>query len=147
MNGAAETADGQPVLESSIEFEMVQRSVQGVGTFIVVSKRVLEDSVMLASYVDTRLRYVVELRIDNQLVADSGIGQNISAMTKAGNFVAFTAVAAETMLDSISRAIGEVAVVDNRHPAEPGRRERHRASERWPRPLLGRQPVWLHPGG
>lgn len=111
-NGAAETADGQAVPESSLEFEMVQRSVQGVGTFIVVSKRVLEDSAMLASYVDTRLRYGVELRIDNQLVAGNGIGQNISGMTKAGNFVVFTPVNAETMLDSMSRAAGEVAIAD-----------------------------------
>lgn len=111
-NGAAETADGSAVPQSDIEFEMVQRSVQNVGTYIVVSKRAIHDSPLLESYLNNRLRYGVDKRIDSQILVGNGIGVNLSGMTKPGNFTPFVVLQNETPMDAMNRAIAEVAVAE-----------------------------------
>jgi HK97 family phage major capsid protein len=72
----------------------------------------MDDAPALASYVDTRLRYGVEQRIDAQLLNGNGTGQNISGMTNSGNYTAFTPESGDNAIDSINRAIYEVIGAD-----------------------------------
>lgn len=111
-NNAAETAEGAQKPESVLTFELVTANIATIATFIKVSKQVLEDSSALESYIDNRLRYLIEDRYDKQLLTGNGTGQNISGITDTGNHTAFTPVTGENALDSINRAIQAVQVAD-----------------------------------
>lgn len=109
---AAETAEGAAKPESSLTFELVSAPVRTIAHFLKVSKQVLDDAPALQSYIDTRLRYGVELKYDAQLLNGAGTGQQISGITASGNNTAFTPVTGDTALDSINRAMQIVAVAD-----------------------------------
>lgn len=105
---AAETAEGVLKPESDLIFELVQTPVRTIAHWIKLSKQVLDDAAQLASYVDGRLRYGVELRVDKQLLLGNGVGQNLSGMMNPGNFVSFTPTPGDTQLDNLNRAIYEI---------------------------------------
>jgi len=111
-NEAAETAEGADKPESDLTFELISSPVRTIAHWLKLSKQVMDDAPALASYVDTRLRYGVELRIDQQLLNGNGSGQNLSGMTNAGNFTPFTPESGDNAIDSINRAIYEVIGAD-----------------------------------
>lgn len=111
-NNAAERNEGVAKPESSLTFELVSAPVKTIAHFLKLSKQVMGDAPALQSYVDNRLRYGVELRIDNQLLNGNGTNPNISGMTDSGNFTAFTPQSGDSAIDSINRAIYEVANAD-----------------------------------
>jgi HK97 family phage major capsid protein len=103
-NNAAETQEAATKPESALDFEMATAPVRTIAHWIKASKQVLEDAPMLQSYIDTRMRYGVELRIDTQLLNGNGSGSNISGITDSGNYTTFTPTTGETALDSLNRA-------------------------------------------
>lgn len=111
-NAAAETAEGASKPEASLTFELATAPVRTIAHWLKLSKQVMDDAPALASYVDNRLRYGVELRIDQQLLNGNGSGQNIGGMTKAGNFTAFTPASGDNAIDSINKAIYAVIGAD-----------------------------------
>lgn len=111
-NAAAETAEGAAKPEATLTFELVSAPVRTIAHIIKVSKQVLDDAPALQSYIDTRMRYGVDLRYDGQLLNGAGTGQNISGITKSGNFTAFTPATGDTALDSVNKAIYLVEAAD-----------------------------------
>lgn len=111
-NNAAETNEGTAKPESDLTFELVNTPVKTIAHWLKASKQVLDDAPALQSYIDTRLRYGVEYRIDNQLLNGNGTNPNISGLTDSGNYTAFTATTGENALDSINRAIYAVYAQD-----------------------------------
>lgn len=107
-NNAAEVAEGAQKPQSALTFELVNAPVRTIAHWIKASKQVLSDAPQLQSYIDTRMRYGVEYRIDQQLLTGDGNGQNISGMLDAGNFTAFTPETGDNALDSINKAIYQV---------------------------------------
>ena len=103
-NAAAETAEGAAKPETTLTFEDATVNIRTIAHFIKASNQILADAPALRAYVDTRLRYGVELREEQQIVAGDGTGQNISGMTLAANRTAFTPTTGETALDSVNRA-------------------------------------------
>lgn len=111
-NNAAETAEAGTKPESVITFEQVTAPVRTIAHYIKVSDQVLSDAPMLQAYIDTRMAYGVALRKENQLVAGDGTGANLSGITDAGNFTAFTPTAGDNQLDTLNRMIEAVALAD-----------------------------------
>jgi HK97 family phage major capsid protein len=111
-NAAAETAEGATKPEATLTFELASAPVKTIAHWLKLSKQVMDDAPALASYVDTRLRYGVDLRIDQQLLKGNGSGQNIGGLAKAGNHTAFTPASGDNAIDSINRAIYLVAAAD-----------------------------------
>lgn len=103
-NNAAETVEGASKPQSAITFELVNAPVVTVAHWLKASKQILDDAPALQAYIDNRLRYGVEYRIDSQLVNGNGTGQNISGILDSGNYTAFNPVAGDNALDSINRA-------------------------------------------
>lgn len=134
-NNAAETAEGTAKPETDVTFELVSAPVRTIAHWLKLSKQVMDDAPALASYIDTRLRYGVELRIDQSLLNGNGTGQNISGMTNTSNFTAFTPTSGDTSLDSINRAIYAVIAADYAptaiimNPADWGAIERVKGSD------------------
>lgn len=87
-NNAAETAEGTQKPESSITFTLVPMPIATVAHWIKISRQLAADAPALAAYVDNRMRYGVNLRVENQLVSGDGVAPNISGFMDAGNFTA-----------------------------------------------------------
>jgi HK97 family phage major capsid protein len=124
-NAAAETAEGGVKPESSLTTTLVTEPVATVAHWIKISRQLAMDNAALAAYIDLRMRYGVNLRVENQLINGNGTAPNISGMSKAGNFTAhgYTAAnlttrfgASYTRIDMIRAIIADCAAND--YPAE-----------------------------
>lgn len=114
-NAAAETAEASALPESSVTTSLVTESVATVGHFIKISRQLAADQAALARYIDLRMRYGVDLRVENQIIAGNGTAPNMSGITKAGNFTAHGYTAASltaagllnNRFDLIGKMIGD----------------------------------------
>lgn len=135
-NNAAETNEGVKKPESVLTFEEANAPVKTIAHWIKVSKQVLADAPALQSYIDTRMRYGVEYRIDSQLINGNGTNPNISGLLDSGNFTAAdTPLTADTALDTLNKAIYKVYEADYAptaillNPADWGAIERTKATD------------------
>lgn len=107
-NSAAETAESTAKPESKMEFEEVDASVRTIAHYIRVTKQLAEDAPALAAYINNRMMYGLNRRIERQLLVGDGTGQNLSGIFTAGNFTAHgfttsTMPEGSTVLDLIRR--------------------------------------------
>jgi len=87
-NSAAEAAEGAAKGESALTWSLVNMPVSTVAHWIKISKQLAADAPALAAYVNTRMRYGVNQKVDTQLVVGNGVAPNISGTYDAGNFTA-----------------------------------------------------------
>ena len=87
-NSAAETAEGVAKPESAITFSLVNMPISTVAHWIKISRQLAADNAALAAYVDLRMRYGVNRKVETQLVAGDGTAPNISGFLDTGNFTA-----------------------------------------------------------
>lgn len=103
-DSAAEVAQGAVKPESEIVFEQHNVPIQTVAHWIKISKQLLADAPAIAAYIDTRLRYGLERRVDQQLVKGNGSSPNLKGLTASGNYTAFTPASGANLADSINKA-------------------------------------------
>ena len=120
-NNAAETTEGSVKPESVVTTTLVTEPVATVAHFIKISKQLAQDNAALAAYINMRMVYGVNLRVENQIVNGNGTAPNISGFTKSGNFTAhgYTAAtlgAINARLELIRRMIGDCWAAD--YPAD-----------------------------
>lgn len=124
-NAAAETAEGVQIAQSSITFTTGTMPVQNVAHFVKITRQLAQDNASLAAYINRRMIYGVNLRVENQLVAGNGASPNLSGLTLAGNFTAhgYTAASLTALglsptnrFDLIGKMIGDCALAD--YPAD-----------------------------
>lgn len=87
-NNAAEAAEGASKAESALTWTLVNMPVSTVAHWIKISRQLASDNVALAAYVNTRMRYGVDRKVETQLVAGDGTAPNISGILDTGNFTA-----------------------------------------------------------
>ena len=87
-NSAAETAEGASKPESNITFKEVDAPVKTIAHFIRITKQLAEDAPALAAYINSRMGYGLERRIEKQLIGGDGAGANLAGIFKTGNFTA-----------------------------------------------------------
>jgi len=123
-NSAAEIAEAAAKPESAITFEPYNVTIETVAHFIKVSNQLLADAPAIAAYIDTRLRDGLAQRVERQLVLGTGVTPQLSGLTDAGNFVAFTATSGANLVESINKAkynrwaVGEVVDTVVVNPAD-----------------------------
>lgn len=123
-NSAAETAEGATKAESAVTTSLVTEPVATVAHWLKISKQLAADNATLAAYINTRMVYGVNLRVENQIVAGNGTAPNMSGFTKSGNFTAHGYTAASltsagllnNRFDLIGKMIGDSAAGD--YPAD-----------------------------
>lgn len=103
-NNAAETAQAAAKPESVITFAPYNVVIETVAHFIKVSNQLLADAPAVVSFIDTRLRDGLAQRIEKQLLIGNGTSPNLSGLTDAGNFTAFTAGTGANLVESINKA-------------------------------------------
>lgn len=88
-NNAAEVVEGTGLkAESALTWSLVNMPVSTVAHWIKISKQLAADAPALAAYVNTRMRYGVNQKVDTQLVVGDGVAPNISGTYDTGNFTA-----------------------------------------------------------
>jgi len=124
-NAAAETAEGVQLPQSSITFTPGTMPVQNVAHFIKITRQLAMDNAALAAYINRRMVYGVNLRVEGQLVSGNGTAPNLAGLTKTGNFTAhgytnasLTALSLSptNRFDLIGKMIGDCALAD--YPAD-----------------------------
>lgn len=113
-NNAAETAQGTAKPESVLTFAPYNVIIETVAHFIKVTNQLVQDSPAVMTYIDTRLRDGLAQRIDRQLLLGNGTSPNLSGLTDAGNFTAFTPTAGANLVDSINKAIYQLWAIGDR---------------------------------
>lgn len=131
-NNAAETAQNTGKPESILTFEAYDVPITTIAHFIKISNQLMADAPAVMAYIDTRLRDGLAQRVDKQLLIGNGTTPNLSGLTDAGNFTAYTPTAADLLVDAINRAkyamwatgnIPDTVIVN---PADWGAMERKR---------------------
>lgn len=123
-NNAAEVAEGAEKNESDITFSPYNVAIETVAHWIKVSSQLLADAPAITAYIDTRLRDGLAQRIERQLLLGNGVTPNLSGLTNAGNFTAFTPTAGANLAESINKAkydrwaVGEVVDTAIVNPAD-----------------------------
>lgn len=123
-NAAAETTEGTAKPQSSLTFASATMPVSTVAHWIKITKQLAADNASLAAYVNTRMAYGVQLRVENQLISGNGTAPNLSGLTNTGNFTAHGYTAASltglgllnNRFDLIGKMIGDCALAD--YPAD-----------------------------
>ena len=87
-NSAAEAAEGAAKAESALTWSLVNMPVSTVAHWIKISKQLASDNTALAAYVNTRMVYGVNQKVDVQLVVGDGTAPNISGTYDSGNYTA-----------------------------------------------------------
>lgn len=123
-NSAAETAEGSAMGESAVTTQLVTEPVATVGHWIKISRQLAQDNAALTAYINARMVYGVNLRVENQIIAGNGTAPNMSGFIKSGNFTAHGYTAASlttrfgsgyTRIDLIRAILGDAAA--NEYPA------------------------------
>lgn len=87
-NNAAEAAEGSAKAESALTWTLVNMPVSTVAHWIKISRQLAMDNVALAAYVNNRMRYGVQRKVETQLCVGDGTAPNISGIFDSGNFTA-----------------------------------------------------------
>ena len=108
-NSAAPVAETTQKPESNITFDLRNAPVRTIAHWIQASKQVLDDVPMLESYINTRLRYGLELVEEDQLLAGDGTGQNLLGLIpQATAYDDSFGQPGDTRIDVVRRAINQV---------------------------------------
>jgi len=87
-NSAAEAAEAAQKAESALTWTLVNMPVSTVAHWIKISKQLASDNTALAAYVNSRMTYGVNQKVDTQLVVGNGTAPNISGTFLAANYTA-----------------------------------------------------------
>lgn len=87
-NSAAEAAEGVAKAESALTWSLVNMPISTVAHWIKISRQLAADNAALAAYVNNRMRYGVNRKVETQLVSGDGTAPNISGFLDTGNFTA-----------------------------------------------------------
>ncbi len=87
-NSAAEAAEAAEKGESALTWSLVNMHVSTVAHWLKISKQLASDNAALAAYVNLRMIYGVNQRVETQLGAGNGTAPNISGIGDTGNYTA-----------------------------------------------------------
>ncbi|KAF1043055.1 MAG: hypothetical protein GAK35_02375 [Herbaspirillum frisingense] len=123
-NNAAEVAEGATKPQSSITFVPKTSPVQTIAHWIRISRQLAADNGALVAYINRRMIYGVNMRVETQIISGNGTAPNLGGLTMTGNFTphGYTAAIlsgqglANNRFDLIGKMIGDCAAAD--YPAD-----------------------------
>jgi HK97 family phage major capsid protein len=87
-NNAAEASEGAAKAESALTWSLVNMPISTVAHWLKISRQLAAENAALAAYVNARMTYGVNRKVETQLVSGDGTAPNISGILDAGNFTA-----------------------------------------------------------
>lgn len=109
-NAAAQSAEGASKNQSAAEFALITQTIPTVAHFLKASRQALSDSAALQRYLDVRLPWGLNLRLENDIINGDGSAGTQKGLLHADNHTAYSGGAGgDTAVDTIRRAIGQLA--------------------------------------
>ena len=112
-NAAATVAEGDSKPESALAFTERTDTVRKIATWIPATDEFLQDNAGIRSYIEGRLRFMVEREEEDQLLNGDGTPPNISGVLDRSGLQTVTSA---NDIESIYRAITEVRVDGQAEP-------------------------------
>ena len=112
-NAAATVAEGGTKPESALAFTERTDTVRKIATWIPATSEFLEDNAGIRSYIEGRLRFMVEREEEDQLLNGDGTAPNISGILDRSGI---QTVSSSNDIEAIYRAITEVRVDGQAEP-------------------------------
>jgi HK97 family phage major capsid protein len=103
-NNAAGVAQGAAKPESAITFNKYNVPVETVAHWLKVSRQLMMDAPAVVSYIENRLRFGVEAKVDDQLLNGNGTSPNLSGLLDTGNYTVYTPTSGDNLINAINRA-------------------------------------------
>ena len=120
-NSAAEAAEAAEKGESALTWSLVNMPVSTVAHWLKISKQLASDAPALEAYVNNRMIYGVNRRVETQLGAGNGTAPNISGILDTGNFTAHGFAAADLgtlkKVNLVTKMLGSLWAVGGRPTA------------------------------
>ena len=79
-------AEGSDKPETTFKVDAKTGQVKTIATWTKVSEQLFADKSQLINILDNNLTHAVDVTIQNQLISGDGLGENLSGISKAGNF-------------------------------------------------------------
>lgn len=133
-NNARGQTEGQEKAESAITFNKYNIPIETIAHHLKVSKQLLADAPAVVSYIENRLRWGVEAKVDEQLMNGNGTSPQLMGLLDSGNYTVYTPTSGDNLIQAINRAkyqlwaIGYVADTVYVNPADWGAQEIERES-------------------
>ena len=110
---AAKTvAEGAAKPEATIEFVSATAPISVIAVWVPVTNQALDDVNEMRAYIDSRLRYMLELREDEQILAGDGTGSNLSGILADPNIQTQATAGAGEYAQTIGKAIAKIEAVN-----------------------------------
>lgn len=112
-NAAAPVAEGGSAPESNYGWTKADANVRKIAHHTNISEEALNDSAMLAGEIDGELAYGLDLAEEQQILAGSGTGENLSGLiTNATAFAAASGLPDTQNIDRLRLGILQVTLAD-----------------------------------
>lgn len=98
-----EAFEGVTKPESDIVFELISARCPTIAHWVKASRQSLDDQPALQAFLDMRLRYGLELKLESQIISGSGTAGQMTGLATAAT--AYTPATGDTGLDSVSKAL------------------------------------------
>jgi hypothetical protein len=137
--------------EAGITFTDAEATARTIAAWLKLQKQSLEDVPALRAVIESRLRYLVERRLEAQVLAGNGTAPNLRGILNTSGIGAVAYDAGELPADQILTGITTVLLADAigdgivMQPARLAGHPEGQGDRR--RPLLLRWPVQRHPAG
>lgn len=79
-------AEGSDKPETTFKVDAKTGQVKTIATWTKVSEQLFADKSQLINILDNNLTHAVDVTVQNQLISGDGVGENLSGISKAGNF-------------------------------------------------------------
>lgn len=116
-NAAVETAEAGTYAESALAWTQRTVNVRKIATFLPVTDEQLEDIPQIRGILDQRLPFMVQQRLDAQIMAGDGLGQNLTGLTSVAG-ISTQPKAADSAPDAVLKAIVKVRVTGRATPSD-----------------------------
>lgn len=105
LGAAAEVAEGAAKPEATFTFTEDVAPVRTIAHWVPITRQAAEDNPTMVGYINGRLAYGLELRLDGQILAGNGTAPNIRGIINTSGVGTYTPGAAEARVITIRKAI------------------------------------------
>jgi len=112
-NEATATAEGAVKPESSLQFTPITEKLIKVPTYLVTTDEFLDDVPQALSFIDARLRLMIMLSLDNEILNGSGVAPHMTGILNRTDLAAAIPVGSGGPIDALGTQIGTIENVQS----------------------------------
>lgn len=99
--GASVVAEGAAKPESTFSFSLATASVVTVAHWTKITKQLAEDDSSIAAFINTKMQYGLQQKIDQQLIQGDGTSNTLKGLLATGNYTDYSTAAGATSSDTL----------------------------------------------